>query len=230
MTWLIPIWLTLAGVAAGQSQSAEEWRRIGLAKISNGQPKLATPALERACALEKAPGDSCYFLARNHHALGDFEAARKSFDLALKAAPQSLMPRLYRAVALNYSALGRNEEAERNFRKAMESGPVERDDVRIDFGAFLFRQGRMEEASELLRHAVESNPESARANLECGRVLLQTGQLEAAAKHLKKAVDRRPSDWNGHLLLGRAYQRMGRDAEAARELALGESKWRQKQP
>ena len=212
------------------ADSAGELRRLGLERISSGQPKLATPFLEKACALEQAPGDSCYYLARNHHALGDFEAARKAFDLAIKTAPPALLPRVYRAVALNYSALGRPEEAERDFRKSMELGPASPDDVRVDLGAFLFRQGRTEEASALLKLAVQANPESARANLESGRVLLQTGQLEAASKLLEKAVQRNPADPNGHLLLGRAYQRMGRDADAARELALGEAEWRRKQP
>ena len=128
---------------------------------------------------------------------------------------------------MNSVALGREEEAERHFRKAVELGAGE---ARLDLGAFLFRQGRMEEASKLLETAVQSDPESARANLESGRVLLQRGQLEAAAKRLEKATQRNPSDWNAHLLLGRAYQRLGRDAEAERELELGQSEWRRKQP
>jgi Tfp pilus assembly protein PilF len=212
------------------ADSAEELRRLGLERISSGQPKLATPFLEKACAMEQAPGDSCYYLARNLHSLGDFEAARRAFNLAIKAAPAALLPRVYRAVALNYSALGKHEEAERDFRKSLELGPATPDDVRVDLGAFLFRQGRTNEASALLNLAVQANPDSARANLEAGRVLLQTGQLEPAAKLLEKAVKRNPSDPNGHLLLGRAYQRLGRDADAARELALGEAEWRRKQP
>lgn len=212
------------------ADSAGELRRQGLAHISTGQPKLATPFLEKACALEQAPGDSCYYLARNLHVLGSFEAAGKAFDLAIKAVPPALLPRVYRAVALNHSALGRPEEAERDFRKSLELGPATPDDVRVDLGAFLFRQGRLNEASELLKLAVKANPESPRANLEGGRVLLQSGQLEAAAKLLEKAVQRNPTDPNGHLLLGRAYQRLGREADAARELSIGETEWRRKQP
>ena len=206
--------------------SAGEWRKLGLARVSSGELKLATPALEKACALEKPPVDSCYYLARNYYALSDYEAARKAFDHAIEIeiAPAG---RVYRGAAMNYAALGRDEEAERHFRKAVELGM---DDARIDLGAFLFRQGRIDEAAKLLDAAVQSTPDSARANLESGRVLLQLGQLEAAAKRLEKATQRNPSDWNAHLLLGRAYQRLGRDAEAERELRLGESVWRRKQP
>ena len=168
------------------ADSAGELRRQGLARISSGQPKLATPFLEKACALEQAPGDSCYYLARNLHALGNFEAARKAFDLAIKAAPPALMPRLYRAVALNYSALGRSEEAERDFRKSLELGPATPDDVRVDLGAFLFRQGRTNEAAELLKLAVKANPDSARAFVD-----FVTGR--AIQAELLRATFRRPA-------------------------------------
>ncbi len=230
MARLFPILLLAARAVFAQADSAEEWRRLGLARIASGQRKQATPALEKACELEKAPGDSCYYLARNRHALGEYEAARKAFDLALLAVPPGMKASVYRAAALNYTALGKSEEAERDFRKAMALGTPGPDDVRVDLGAFLFRQGRVAEASALLEIAVQANPESARANLESGRVLLQLGRLDEAAVRLEKAARRNPSDWNAHLLLGRAYQRMGRDAEAERELLLGEREWRRKQP
>lgn len=215
MVRLLPILLAM------QPQSAGEWRQLGLEQIAKGQLKLATPALEKACALEKPPRESCYYLARNHFALREFEAARKAFELAAPSA------RVYRGAAMNYLALGRDEEAERYFRKALASGAEE---VRVDLGAFLFRQGRTAEAAKLLEAAVQADPESARANLEYGRVLLQLGQLEPAAKRLEQAVRRNPSDSNAHLLLGRAYQRLGRDADAERELQLGAKEWERKQP
>jgi tetratricopeptide (TPR) repeat protein len=215
MARLLPLLLITAGTA-----SAEDWRKL----IASGQLKLATPALEKACATEPAPGDSCYYLARNYYALAEYEAARKAFDRLLAAEPTG---RVYRGASLNYAALGRDQDAERHFRKAVELGA---DEARVDLGAFVFRQGRIAEAARILEAAVQATPESARANLESGRVLLQLGQLEAAAKRLEKATQRSPSDWNAHLLLGRAYQRMGRDADAERELELGEAGWRRKQP
>jgi len=215
--------LAAAGVVSAQPTSADEWRKLGLDRIQSGQLKLATPALEKACALEQPPGEGCYYLARNYYTLAEYETARKAFDRILAATPTA---RVHRGAALNYAALGRDEDAERHFRKAVELGA---DDARVDLGAFVFRQGRPAEAAKILDAAVQATPDSARANLESGRVLLQLGQLEAAAKRLEKAVQRNPADWNAHLLLGRAYQRMGRDADAERELQLGEAGWRRRQ-
>lgn len=185
------------------------------------QVKVDLPALERACGEEKTAGESCYFLGRALFVKGEFEAARQAFD---KAAPS---PQLYRGAAMNYVALGRNEDAERSYRKAIAAGSV---DARPDLGAFLYRQGRMPEALEVLKAAYKTNPNSTRVNLEYGRVLLHAGQAEEAVKRLEKAVELNPGDANGHLLLGRAYQRVGRDADAERELALGATEWRKKQP
>lgn len=229
MQWLAPILLLAADLSIAQDRSAAEWRKIGLGHISRGELKPATSALEKACELEEKPGDSCYFLGRNLHALGEFEAARKAFDLALRAAPPAIQSRVYRAAALNYSALGMEREAERDLRQAVALGPSGTEDARVDLGAFLFRQGRLEEASKLLEAAVQGNPKSARANLEHGRVLLQLDRLEAAVARLEKAVSLNPTDWNAHLLLGRAYQRLGRDADAARELEAGRRGWEQRQ-
>lgn len=230
MVRLAVIALALAGPMTSQPDSAEEWRRIGLDRISAGQLQAATLSLEKACELERAPGDSCYYLGRNLNALGDFEAARKAFDLAFQKAPAELAARVHRAAGLNYVALGRDEEAERHLRKAIAPGHNSKgDDARIDLGSFLFRQGRLDEALKVLESANKAKPDSARANLELGRVLLQAGRLEAAVMHLQKAITLSPQNWNAHLLLGRAYQRLGRAADAERELRLGENQWKQKQ-
>jgi Tfp pilus assembly protein PilF len=161
--------------------------------------------------------------------LGRYEDSRAAFELALKRTPREFAARVHRGAALNFVALGDEAEADRHFRKAIESGQSGAEDPRVDYGAFLFRQGKTAEASKQLNAAVSANPESARANLECGRVLLQLGHLEDAVKRLEVAVRRNPADANAHLLLGRAYQRLGRDADAERELKLGEREWRRKQ-
>ena len=215
---------------AAEPTSAEDWRSIGLSAISKGDSKGAGPALRKACELEKAPGDSCYYYGRNLHALGDFDAAQTAFEAATKVAPRELTGRIHRAAGLNYIALGRHEEAERYLRKAIALGQADQHDAQVDLGSFLFRGGRLAEARKLLEAAVNAKPDSARANLELGRVLLHLPELPEAIRRLEIAVRSNPADWNAHLLLGRAYQRAGRDADAERELQLGQSGWRSKQP
>src|SRR4051794_28351492 len=122
-------------------------------------------------------------------------------------------------------------EAELHFRRAIQSAPLAApggEDPKVDLGAFLFRQGRTEEALGPLEKAVQEAPASSRANTELGRVLLHTGKLDAAATHLERAVVIDPANWNAHLLLGSAFLRLGRTEDGEREMRLGQEGWAHK--
>lgn len=207
------------------------WKTLGLASTSSGHLEGAIQALGKACELAPNDEDTCYYFARNLHGAGRYELAREPFEKALRAAPKQMLPRVHRAAALNFYALGMAAEAELHFVKAVQlNGRAGGDgeDPRIDYGAFLFRQGRTEEALSPLEQAARDAPSSVRANTEWGRVLLHLGRLEAAAACLEKAVALEPGNWNARLLLGRAYLRLGRTDEGQREMRLGQEGWARK--
>lgn len=217
----------LERAAALAPANAQAWKMLGLATTSDGDFEIAALALGQACELAPNDEEACYYLARNLHAHGHYEAARVPFENALRAAPPSMLARVHRAIALNFAAIGAPAEAERHFVKAMQAAgraPRETEDPRVDFGAFLFRQGRTEEALRPLQQAAREAP-SARANLELGRVLLHLDKLDEAAARLEKAVALEPGNFNARLLLGRAYLRLGRIAEGEREMRLGQAGW-----
>lgn len=201
---------------------------LGLAATSIGRLDAASDALRKACELAPRHEEACYYLARDLYALGHYQAARAPFETALSAAPPAMLSKVHRAIALNYVALDLPEDAERHFLKAIQAaGRPTRgaEDPRVDYGAFLFRQGRTGAALRPLQQAVQDAPSSARANLELGRVLLHLEKTDAAASCLEKAVQLAPDDFNGHLLLGRAYLKLGKTAEGEKELRLGEEGW-----
>ena len=211
--------------------NARAWKTLGLASTSGGQIEAAIRALRKACELAPDDEDACYHFARGLQRAGRYESARGPFEKALRAAPKQMLPKVHRAAALNFYALGMAAEAERNFVKAIQfygraQGGAE--DPRIDYGAFLFRQGRTEEALGPLEQAARDTPSSARANMEWGRVLMHAGRLEAAAVCLEKAVALEPGNWNARLLLGGAYLRLGRTTEGEREMRLGKEGWASK--
>ncbi len=212
--------------------NAQAWKMLGLATTSGGNYESALPALGKACELAQNDEEACYYFARVLFTLGRYEAAREPFEKALRAAPKEILPKVHRAVAMNFAALSLTTEAERHFVKAVQlNGRTARkdEDPRVDYGAFLFRQGRIEEALRPLEQAVRDVPSSARANVEWGRVLLHLDKPDAAAECLAKAVALEPSDWNARLLLGRAYLRLGRTKEGEREMRLGQEGWASKQ-
>ena len=91
----------------------------------------------------------------------------------------------------------------------------------IDYGVFLFRQGRAKEALGPLEDAVKRHADSARAHMELGCVLLALDRVAEAAAQLERAVaiDGRPA--RAHLLLGKAYLRMGKTGPAQEHLEQG---------
>jgi Flp pilus assembly protein TadD len=218
----------LEQAAALAPGNAQVWKTLGLVATSAGDLAGAGTALRTACELAPADDEACYYFARNLFALGRYQAARPPFEQALRAAAKSSLARVHRAIALNYVALGLSTEAEQHFVKAIESasragrGP---EDPRVDYGAFLFRQGRTTEALRALQPAAQETPASARANLELGRVMLHTGRLPEAAACLEKALQLEPANVNAHLLLGRAYLMLGRTSDGEREMRLGQEGW-----
>jgi Flp pilus assembly protein TadD len=217
----------LERAAALSPSNAQAWKMIGLVATSDGDLDRAVTALAKACDLSPKDEEACYYLARNLYAQGRYESARAPFEKALGAAPQAMLGRVHRAAALNFAALGSPAEAEAHFLKAIAISPAPRDaeDPRIDYGAFLFRQGRTEESIRPLQQAAQDSPASGRANLEWGRALLHLDKLAEATARLEKAVSLDPGNSNAHLLLGRAYLRLGRTDDGQREMRLGQQAW-----
>ena len=154
--------------------NALAWKMLGLVTTSAGDRDGALMPLGRACELDPRDEESCYYLART------------LFDLAIRAAKRATL-----AVALNYIGLGIAAEAERHFLKAIQTGGGA-EDPRADYGAFLFRQGRVQDALAPLRQAVRDAPASARANVELGRVLLHPDGAGEATACLQRVVGRDP--------------------------------------
>jgi len=232
---LLILFLIIA-VASAQNlenpSNAQDWKALGLAKMSSGDLNGALPALTKACEMDEHDEEACYFLARGLQALGRYAPARLAFEKALRAAPKPMLSRVHRAMALNFVALFMPTEAERHFVQAIRlAGPARRaptrdtEDPRVDYGAFLFRQGRIDEALRPVEQAVHDAPSSARANLELGRVLLHSDKLSQAATCLEKAASLEPGDSNAHLLLGQAYLRLGKTGDGEREMRLGQERW-----
>src|SRR5262245_41348258 len=157
----------LANVVRQSPKDARAWKLLGIAATSRGDLDGAGEALQKACELAPRDEEACYFRARNLHVVGRFAEAREAFEKALQAAPKPMLPKVHRAVALNYVALNMTDDAERHFRKAVQlSRNAGAEDPRIDYGVFLFRQGRSTAALEQLEAAVRDQPSSARANME----------------------------------------------------------------
>jgi tetratricopeptide (TPR) repeat protein len=220
---LLAVLLLLASPPQSERTTAAEWKELGVVKAASNKLEAAAPAFTRACELDPKDEDSCYFLGRTLYLLDRWDEAREPFEKALRSASKPMLARVHRAMALNYIAVGNIADAERHFEQAILLNPgTERlgEDPRVDYGAFLFRQGRLEEALPVLQKAVAAASRSARAHAELGRALLHAGNLDAAAASLEKSVQLDPRVPSVRLLLGRAYLQLGRSEEGQKQLQL----------
>lgn len=222
--------VALSGRTAQDISTAAAALQSGRAAIKARDLEKAAAAFGRACELAPDEAESCYYSGQTLHMLGRFDEARPAFERALMHASAQAKARVHRAAALNFVGLGQPENAEIHFQAAVRSDSDQApgsEDPRVDYGAFLIRQGRTADALPLLEKAVKVKPKSGRAHAELGKALLDAGKAEAAAKSLQRAVALDPSAWATRLILGRAYLQLGRAQEADRELTLGRKGWQQ---
>jgi tetratricopeptide (TPR) repeat protein len=203
---------------------AAAWKALGLAHAAAGNLPAAEEPFRKACDADPRNELACYYLGRNLQAQNRFAPAVRAFRRALEHERDTNKWLVHRGHALALEANGAAEEAEREFRKAVERLPGRvraEEDPRIDYGVFLFRQGRAEAALQPLEAAAGAHPGSAQSRFQLARVLAQLSRLEPAAQHLEAAVAADPKHYAAHLLLGQVYVRLGRRQAAEPHLRIG---------
>jgi Flp pilus assembly protein TadD len=145
----------------------------------------ALPALEKALAGDRNSPKIHLGLAQAHEALGQAEAAEKSFRTAIQGHEK-----------LPLSARGNPEF-----------------DPRVHYALFLFRQGKPADALAPAQAAASDAPNSAKARYELGRILYHLDKLTEAEAELREAV-RLGFGAAAELMLGKTLRRLGRESEA----------------
>jgi protein O-GlcNAc transferase len=118
----------------------------------------------------------------------------------------------YSNLGVSLAKAGRHDEAQAQFRKALELNP---DDARTlsTVGGMLVEQGQLEQARTYLQQALEIDPADADANNNLGGILARAGDFDAAIPLFEKAAIVDPESLTVHYNLGRALAAKGRHQE-----------------
>ncbi len=109
----------------------------------------AEPAFRQACHLNPLEENACYYLARTLFAQARFGEALEAYQVALENGSAS-RGRVLLGIALAHEAMSRPAEAERYYREAIAAGERQ---ASVDYGLFLFKNGRSAESLAVLERA-----------------------------------------------------------------------------
>lgn len=174
---------------------AEAWKALGVAAGQMGDVADAEEAFRKSCEIAPRLEDACYYHARSLYTLNRFVPAIAAFE-KLRAS-EARRGRLLTALGQAYEANGESDKAEASFRLALNQNDAALE-ARLQYGVFLYRAGRLEEAAKMMRTARELAPGNVRVAGELGRILLQQGEVAAAIPLLEAAAGQ--LDWAAPLL------------------------------
>jgi Flp pilus assembly protein TadD len=202
-------------------KNAAGWKALGVVYAAQRNFDAAEKPLHTACDLNPALPDACVYYARTLYLLNRFRPAIEVLRRALVTDRQNA--EIQRLLGLSLEGLGDAEEAGKALREAvrLDRGLSPNEDPGIDYGVYLFRLGRAEEALAPIETALAHHPGAARAHLELGCVLLSLDRLTEAEPHLERAVALDPQSSRAHLLLGKVYLRLGRVKAGEEQLSQG---------
>ena len=131
------------------------------------------------------------------------------------------------AIAKIYARLGRLEDAEASYKKAVALNP---DSITIlnAYANFLYDQGRYDEAGTRWQTVIRLAPENYAALLNLGTVFEETGKTPEAIMMYQRSIAVHPT-YMGYSNLGTAYSRAKRYADAVdayqNALKIDDSDW-----
>lgn len=162
-------------------------------------------------------------LALVHISLGDFLRRERDFDAASRAydraiellgEPQPQHWVVWYTRAITHEREDRWEQAEADFRKALELNPNEPHVLNYLGYSLVERRENLDEALDMIRRAVAGEPDNGYIVDSLGWVYYRLGRYEEALVHMERAVELLPTDpiLNDHL--GDVYYALGRFREA----------------
>ncbi|WP_339729721.1 tetratricopeptide repeat protein [uncultured Gimesia sp.] len=133
--------------------------------------------------------------------MGDVNAARSSYEVALGQNPKSIEAVL--GLARLDQVAGRKGAAEKGFQKALEMAP-EDPKVRASIGQFYAAEEKWDQAIVLLSDAVKSAPADKNIRYQLGITMASAGNYQGAMPHLIRAVGEAEAHYNiGYILRDR---------------------------
>jgi tetratricopeptide (TPR) repeat protein len=116
----------------------------------------------------------------------DTAGSLEHFDAAIRVFPGYYEVYYHEGIA--QLQLRNNEQALRCFQKAIDLSEGRYAGAEFGYGLALLREGEAEEAERVVRHGLETDPDSVDGHVVLGFVLVKLGRPDEAEKHAREAI------------------------------------------
>lgn len=193
MLFLLPLLPILVSLAACEStssspSSAPSGRRAPAPQLP---PTPPPPRVQEAPAPYRAQVHA--ELAAGYYERGQMDIALQALEEAVKLDPRN--PKIYNVYGLVYATLGQDQNAQRNFQRALELAPND-SEIRQNWGWYLCTHGRAKESLQefdlAVRNPLYRTPDVSLIN--AGKCAASIGEMQRAEDYLRRAVAIAPNN------------------------------------
>lgn len=205
------LWTQSAAPVAPQPGSAQ----AAPAQAAPSAPGQATPGQQESAAdaQKEAQKKEAHRKAIEVGRLiesGDLKQAMELARQAVAADPENA--ETHYALGLCLEAEGNLDEAVAEYKKMGVYAPEPL--LELSLARVYLRQGKLDEAEQQARRAVQRNPWVPQPHLSLGAVAMRKRDYKTAIESFSAAIEADPRDWNARISLGDAYRASGRFDEA----------------
>lgn len=203
---------------------------LGEIHLLQGRREEGENALRKALAAEPVNAAANALLGQAALERGEFREAAERLEMALRGAPAA--DRLHYPLSRAYRGLKDEAKAAEHLGKVGSVGVRPADSMldvveslrtgeraRLESGKRAYNAGRLAEAAEEFRRALEARPDSVEARINLAAALARQGDRSGAAARLREAVELAPANPTARFNLGLLLAADGPSAEALGHLS-----------
>ncbi len=183
----------------------------GLIYLLSGMPEKASPFFERISFedIKSDDGKADYALFR--FLTGDYEEAINILKEILKKNPSHFIS--HARLSAIYLSIDQIKEAEPHLIKALEIEP-NRAELLSNLATLRMRQGRYNEAIELIDRAIKANPSLESLKLKKAKFMLALNKAEDYIDELYETISKEPDNPSNYIILAQLLLNMGKEEES----------------
>ena len=199
----------------------EAHKLLGLNYVLLDRLELGEAEMLKAAEILPESPEIRYYIGRIYYLRGTYPLAQKEFEKTIELDRGYL--RAYDNLGLTHQAMGNDEAAVENFRKAIkickEKG-LQREWPYINLATIYNRLNDPKQALQNAEMAVRINVRADQAYFQMAKAYHSMSDWDKSVEALQKAIEIKPNSFEYHYTLSQIYRKNGKIKESGREIEI----------